>query len=804
MNSSVWKNKALRPEDRAQALLEELSLDEKLAQVGCVFPLNERYQDLDWIASQTPWGIGEVSTLELRRIETLEEAAAWQRRVQQTVMTNSPHRIPAIFHMEGLCGAMVQEGISLPAGIARGAGFDPALEEKLARAVSRQEAAVGIGHILAPVLDVTRDPRMGRQGESYGEDPTLAAALGAAYVRGAQGKEIDSLRPACVAKHFLAFHNSQGGIHGSHSDTPPHLLREVYAKPFQAAIRAGLRGVMPCYCSLDGEPASVSKTLLTDLLRDEMGFEGIAVSDYGGIRNAHETDRIGETLGEAGRMALEAGMDVEMPSPAGYGGELKAMLESGDAEVSLLDRAVLRVLTEKFRMGLFEHPFALEGEALTAAFSDPEDRELSLQSARQSLVLLKNNGALPLKKTVRRLAVIGPHADAPRMLFGGYTFLSMAESTLAARNSIAGVEGTAGIGGTVRLIPGTEVQSDEGEEFDAILRRQKPDCRSLLQELHHRLPDTEILFAPGYPVAGPDESGFEEALRLIGSADAVILTLGGKHGTCSLATMGEGVDASNINLPACQEAFIRKAAQLGKPRIGVHFDGRPVSSDAADECLDAILECWNPAECGAQAVAEALLGDYDPGGRLPVSVAYHAGQVPVYYNHPNGSCWHQAESIGFPDYVDCPHRPRYPFGFGLSYTSFAYSDLRLSKTEIAPDGKLTVSLRVANIGEYAGDEVVQLYISDRFASRTRPVQELCGFCRVSLEAGETRTIRFTLQPSQLAFPDRDMRWKIEKGDFDLRIGASSEDARLSASFTVTKDAWINGKDRAMTALCEVF
>ncbi len=804
MNSSVWKNKALRPEDRAQALLEELSLDEKLAQVGCVFPLNERYQDLDWIASQTPWGIGEVSTLELRRIETLEEAAAWQRRVQQTVMTNSPHRIPAIFHMEGLCGAMVQEGISLPAGIARGAGFDPALEEKLARAVSRQEAAVGIGHILAPVLDVTRDPRMGRQGESYGEDPTLAAALGAAYVRGAQGKEIDSLRPACVAKHFLAFHNSQGGIHGSHSDTPPHLLREVYAKPFQAAIRAGLRGVMPCYCSLDGEPASVSKTLLTDLLRDEMGFEGIAVSDYGGIRNAHETDRIGETLGEAGRMALEAGMDVEMPSPAGYGGELKAMLESGDAEVSLLDRAVLRVLTEKFRMGLFEHPFALEGEALTAAFSDPEDRELSLQSARQSLVLLKNNGALPLKKTVRRLAVIGPHADAPRMLFGGYTFLSMAESTLAARNSIAGVEGTAGIGGTVRLIPGTEVQSDEGEEFDAILRRQKPDCRSLLQELHHRLPDTEILFAPGYPVAGPDESGFEEALRLIGSADAVILTLGGKHGTCSLATMGEGVDASNINLPACQEAFIRKAAQLGKPRIGVHFDGRPVSSDAADECLDAILECWNPAECGAQAVAEALLGDYDPGGRLPVSVAYHAGQVPVYYNHPNGSCWHQAESIGFPDYVDCPHRPRYPFGFGLSYTSFAYSDLRLSKTEIAPDGKLTVSLRVANIGEYAGDEVVQLYISDRFANRTRPVQELCGFCRVSLEAGETRTIRFTLQPSQLAFPDRDMRWKIEKGDFDLRIGASSEDARLSASFTVTKDAWINGKDRAMTALCEVF
>lgn len=802
MNSSVWKNETQCPEDRARALLSELSLEEKLAQINCVFPLNEKYADFDWIAAQTPFGIGEVSTLELRRIETLDEAAAWQRRVQTIVMANSPHHIPAIFHMEGLCGAMVQEGVSLPAGIARGAGFDPALEEKLARVTARQEAAVGVGHMLAPVLDISRDSRMGRQGESYGEDPTLAAALGAAYVRGAQSAGTER-KPACVAKHFLAFHNSQGGIHGSHSDTPPRLLREIYAKPFQAAIQAGLRGVMPCYCSIDGEPASVSKTLLTGLLREEMGFDGLAVSDYGGIHNAHETDRIGETPGEAGAMALEAGMDVEMPSPAGYGEELKAMIERGEVVMALIDRAVLRVLTVKFRMGLFEHPLALEGVALHAAFRQPEDRELSLQSARQSLVLLKNNGTLPLNKSIRRLAVIGPHADAPRMLFGGYTFMSMAESTLAARNSIAGVEGDSEHDGATHLIPGTSVQSDEGEAFDAILRRQKPDCRSLLQELCHRLPNTEILFSPGYPVAGADESGFPDAMRICESADAILLTLGGKHGTSSISTMGEGVDASNINLPPCQNAFLRAASKMKKPLIGLHFDGRPISSDAADTYLDAILECWSPAERGAQAVVDALLGEYNPGGRLPVSVAYHAGQIPVYYNHPNGSAWHQAESIGFPDYVDLPHRPRYPFGFGLSYTRFVYSDLSLSQAELAPDEELTVSLRVANTGTVAGDEVVQLYVSDRYASRVRPVQELAGFCRVHLNAAESKTLRFVLQPSQLAFLDKDMRWKIEKGVFDLCISASSEDARLAGSFTVTENAWIEGKSRAMVARVEV-
>ena len=285
-------------------------------------------------------------------------------------------------------------------------------------------------------------------------------------------------------------------------------------------------------------------------------------------------------------------------------------------------------------------------------------------------------------------------------------------------------------------------------------------------------------------------------------ADAVILTLGGKHGTCSMASMGEGVDSADINLPPCQEAFIRAAAKSGKPLIGVHFDGRPISSDAADACLNAILEAWSPAESGAQAVTDVLLGDCNPGGKLPVSVAYHAGQIPIYYNHPYGSAWHQGESIGFVNYVDLPHTPRYFFGFGLSYTSFAYENFSVSSAEISPKETLLLSVDLCNTGTFAGDEVVQLYVSDCYASMTRPVQELAGFARVHLNAGEKKHIVFKLKPSQLAFLDRDMRWKIEKGVYDFRIGSSSADVRSSATVTITEEAWIDGKTRAMIAEVE--
>ncbi|MCM1267739.1 MAG: glycoside hydrolase family 3 C-terminal domain-containing protein [Bacteroidales bacterium] len=803
--SENYMDTGLAPKERAKLLLAELSMEEKMAQVNTVFPFDAVYMDFDYISGQTPYGIGEVSTLEMRRMETLEDAAQWQRKVQKIVMDNSPHHIPAIFHMEGLCGAFIQDTTSFPAGIGRGSGFDPELEEKIAEIVSRQEAACGITHVLAPVLDISRDSRMGRQGETYGEDPALAAVMGAAYTRGIQKAETAGRKTESVAKHFLAFHNSQGGIHGTHADTPPRLLQEIYGKPFQAAIvEADLKGVMPCYCSVNGEPLSASHGLLTELLRDDMGFDGLCISDYGGISGVHNVQHVAETMGGAGALCMEAGMDIEMPSTTGYGDELKEMFKSGKADIAILDRAVLRVLTEKFRMGLFENPYSLEGEELRRTVCREEDREISLQSAKESLILLKNEGALPIRQGVKKIALIGPHADCARKFFGGYTHMCMMESTYAIANSIAGVSGSENTEGKeIVTIPGTNIQSDETEEFDAILRRQKPECRSLLEEMKGRMPETEIIYAYGYPIAGTDESRFEEALQAVREADTVILTLGGKHGTCSMASMGEGVDASNINLPPCQEAFIRKAAKMGKPLVGVHFDGRPISGDAADECLDAILEAWSPAETGAEAVVDALLGNYNPGGKLPVSVAYCAGQIPIYYNHPNGSAWHQGESIGFVNYVDLPHTPRYCFGHGLSYTNFTYSDLKISEQEIAPHGKLRIEAVISNIGDREGDEVVQLYLRDRFASMTRPVKELAGFQRISLKPGEKRKVVFEVAASQMAFLDKDMRWRIEKGTIDVEIGSSSEDIRLAGAYEVTETGWIAGRDRKFYAAASV-
>lgn len=799
--SKEYLNASLAPEKRAKALLEEMSLEEKAAQLTGVFPFDEEYKDFDGISKRVPHGIGEVSTLEMRRMETLEEVAAWQKKVQEIVMENSEHHIPAIFHMEGLCGPFIQDSTSFPAGIGRGAGFDPEVEEKIAEIVSRQEAACGITHILAPVLDISRDSRMGRQGETYGEDPALASAMGAAYTKGIQKKETAGRKTESVAKHFLAFHNSNGGIHGAVSDTPPRLLEEIYGKPFQAAIQeSDLLGIMPCYCTVNGEPVSASYGLLTKLLRDEMGFQGLCISDYGAVGNTHGSQHVGETLEDAGLLCLKAGMDMELPNPSGFGEKFLEKFRTGKADISALNRAVLRVLTAKFRMGLFEHPFSLQGEELKGVFSQKTDREVSLQSAKESLVLLNNNGVLPIGSDVKKIAVIGPHADCARKFFGGYTHMCMMESTYAIANSIAGVSGVkVAKPEEIKTVPGTNIQSDETEEFDQILRRQKPDCRSLLEELREKLPDVEVSYSYGYYIAGEDESHFEEALEKIKEADLVILTLGGKHGTCSMSSMGEGVDGSNINLPKGQDEFIKRAAAFGKPMVGVHFDGRPISSDIADKYLDGILEAWSPAETGAEAVVSVLLGEYNPGGKMPVTTAYHAGQIPVYYNHQYNSCWDQVGSIGFANYVDLPHTPRYCFGHGLSYTQFSYSDLKLSKKEIGPFETIEIRVDVENVGSRVGDEVVQLYLRDLYASMARPVKELAGFKRITLEPGEKQTVIFEVKASQMAFLDMNMQWKVEKGTFLVEVGSSSQDIRLKDEYKVTEDGWLEGTDRGFYA-----
>ncbi|MFA9376370.1 MAG: glycoside hydrolase family 3 N-terminal domain-containing protein [Lachnotalea sp.] len=786
---------SLSPETRAKALLQVMCIEEKMGQLVCYFPRKlSEHEELD---NNYPHGVGQVSCLEMRALDTLEEASKFQREIQEKAMALSEHHIPTICHMEGLCGAYVQGATSFPSGIGRGSSWDPQLEKEIGKIVGRQERAVGVSQVFAPVLDISRDSRFGRQGETYGEDPSLASAMGVAFTKGVQEENTGTLQSECVAKHFLGFHDAESGIHGAHCDIPARLLQEVYGKPFQAAVtEAGLKGIMPCYASIDGKPVSASKEILTGLLRDEMGFDGLVVSDYCAIMNIHNVQKVCESETEAGLLALMAGMDMELHFKRCFNDELAEWFKSGKADVAILDQAVKRILTAKFRMGLFEHPFALCGNELEEVFYKEKDEEITLRSAKESIVLLKNDGVLPVKKNVKKIAVIGCHADNTRIFFGGYTHFSMAEGLLASISTMAGLETKKDENISImKTIPGTPIQVDDDPSFDKLLQKQKPGINSLLEQLKISLPETEITYSYGYPIAGDDVSGHMEALDAAREADLVIMTLGGKHGTSSIASMGEGIDGTDINLPICQESFLEKLSGLQKPIVAVHFNGRPISSDAADKNVNSILEAWNPAEKGAEAITDILLGNCNPSGKLPLTVARCSGQIPIYYNHPNGSSYHQAESIGFSNYVDMSHSPRYYFGHGLSYTSFGYTNLRLSGTQVEPNDMITISVDIENTGEMQGTEVVQLYVKDRYASMTRPVMELAGFKRVDLQPGEKQTVNFQLSPSQMAFLDQDMRWKIEAGDFDVMIGSSSNDIRLQDSFRIKTDEYVIGKNR---------
>lgn len=800
-----YMKKNLSARERAKLLLAELSLEEKMSQVNCAFPYSTDINvALKMAEHKAPDGVGHVSCLEMRNLTTLEDAARFQKAIQEMIMAKTAHRIPAIFHMEGVCGAHLQGAASFPSGYARGAGWDPDLEREIGRIVGRQERCVGISQTLAPVLDISRDQRMGRCAESYGEDPTLAAALGSAYSNGLSADETAGLKTEGVAKHFLGFHGSEGGIHGTACSISERALREVYAKPFQAAINDGaLHGVMPCYNPINGIPVSVSKDILTGLLRDEMGFDGICVSDYCAIYNLHAIQGMYESEDEAGYASMSAGMDAELQLCCGFNDALKEKFRTGEADIAILDAAVLRILETKFRMGLFDRPFALEGEELHRNFCLGSEKDISLQSARESLVLLKNDGILPIRNRKQKIAVIGCFANDPRYMFGGYTHFSMAEGSVAAIVTMAGVQTEAGADMEVNTIPGTIIQRSDGPEFQEVMKRQKPEQKSLLDVLQEKMPEAELQWAYGYDFAGTNESDFAEALETAKRADLVIVTLGGKHGTSTIASMGEGMDGTSINLPPCQENFLCKLAAVGKPVVGVHFDGRAISSDAADEVCNAILEAWNPAEGGSIAVAEALLGEYNPGGKLPVSVAYHAAQLPVYYNHYNNCSYHQGGSIAFADYVDCPHHPRYYFGYGMSYTSFQYSNLKLSTNALKSGESLKVQFDLTNTGDVCGDEVVQLYFTDKYATVIRPVKELCGFKRVRLNPGETKHITFTVRDSQFAFLDMNMKWRVEKGGMKLEVAASSEDVRLTGEFEIAETSFIDGRTRGLYAAVAV-
>lgn len=479
--------------------------------------------------------------------------------------------------------------------------------------------------------------------------------------------------------------------------------------------------------------------------------------------------------------------------------ELKENIRSGVVQESLLDEAVLRILTMKFRLGLFENPFPAEN---VQAEITPADTALNRKIAQESMILLKNDGVLPLAKSVKKVAVIGWHADSVRALFGGYSALAMKENTLGVKMSMAGIQADADSPAAENAVqktyPGSEVVM-ENPGVEPLARRCYPDAYSMLGALRLAAPHTEFLYAQGYPYAGNEESGHDAALQIAKDADLVICTLGGHYGWNASCTTGEGIDAMHIGLPVCQERFLEKLESLHKPVVGVHFDGHPISSDTADRVCNAILEAWAPGAQGGEAIAALLTGKANPCGKLPCTVARHEGQIPVYYNHPTNTCYSMTGGTPKNAYIDGAHTPRYCFGHGLSYTKYEYDTLRLEKDAIQADGVLKGQLHVRNAGNKAGTEIVQFYVHDVAASMVRPVKELVGFAKVNLQPGEEKTVCLSLPMSQLAFLDADMRWKVEHGKVELMVGASSEDIRGKAEFMIVGDAYPDGKNRSFVA-----
>jgi beta-glucosidase len=588
----------------------------------------------------------------------------------------------------------------------------------------------------------------------------------------------------------------------------PRELREVYAKPFQAAItEAGLAAIMNSYGTIDGELIITSKHILTDLLREEMGFGGVVVSDYMSINLAVDLNVVEDAVA-GGIAALVAGLDVELPTPFGFGEGLVDAVRNGDLDEEVVDRAVRRWLTTKAKLGLFERAGA-RPELIESAYDPATALQHSLKAAREATVLLKNEGVLPLRKEATKIAVIGPHGDSTRLFFGCYTgpasvdlALSGTMSEMAGMLDLPELMENYEIPPLAPLYPGSTVRSEPPQVEEALRAMYGHKTPTIVSALQAASPDAHVTFEKGCEIAGTDRSRFDAAIAAASEADVVILTLGGKYGWGSSSTSGEGIDTAHVGLPGLQEELAALVAKTGTPTVLVHMDSKPLGSAAVADLFPAVLEYWFPGETGGQALAEVLFGDYNPAGRLPMTAVRHAGQIPIYAAHRRSNSESSAGTMILNRYVDDTKAPLFPFGAGQSYTTFKYTGLTVTPT-VQATGSVEISIDVTNTGDRDGEEVVQLYVRDDIASMVRPVKELAGFCRIAIPAGATKTVRLSVRADQFAFLDVDMRWLVEAGSMTVLVGASSSDIRQEGSFLIENSAIIDGQQRGFFATSHV-
>jgi beta-xylosidase len=747
--------------ERARSLVARMTLAEKVAQLCSMWVNIEEDGGLSFRQAGDGFikdsvgdpllllqdGIGHITRpLGTRPVEAARGLRGLNR-VQKYLVERTRLGIPALAHEECLAGLLAKGATLFPAGINYGSLWDEQLMGRIAQAIGDELYSAGSRQGLAPVMDVCRDARWGRTEESFGEDPYLCGCLGTAFAVGLQGAEG---RVLATLKHYAGHGFGEGG----RNHAPVHIgereLADIFLLPFEMAVKlGGARAVMPAYHDIDGEPISASRHYLTEVLRGQWGFDGLVVSDYEAIRLLYEQHRVAADEAEAAALALRAGIDVEMPSFACLRAGVEKALARGLLDMAVIDAAVTRVLIEKSRLGLFEHPYAEEG---ALSLGCEEHRRLAAEAAARSVVLLKNDGSLPLPAE-GTTALVGPLADEQLAFFCSYSL-------------------------PVHLIASLHA-----------VDRETRYARTLREVLSERLPDGRLLFARGCDIfrerptrtpvspaelggqtpASPlscDESGFGAAVEAASRADRVIVAVGDLSGLFLTGTVGEGSDASSLRLPGVQQRLVEALLDTGKPVIVVLLNGRPYNLGEAFGRAAAVLEAWLPGQEGAEALAGILFGQINPGGRLPVSIPKSAGAMPYYYN----SKLKAAGSPAQPEFGAV-----FPFGHGLSYTRFAYEDFRVKEAAVPIDGELEISCTVRNTGERAGDEVVQLYIRDLVASLVRPVQELKGFRRLSLEPGQAKRVTFLLPTDLLAFSTSGSARMVEPGEYELMVGRSSAD-----------------------------
>jgi beta-glucosidase len=687
-------------------------------------------------------GAGFFTLADTFHLNNLAEQVKFFNELQTIATTQTRLKIPLLEDEEGTHGAMFAGATVFPEGLSIGSSFDTALTRAVYAAAAQEARAAGIHMLSTLVLETDRDPRMGRNMEGYTEDPYLDARIAENIVRGSQGENVDAPdKVAAMMTDFPTQSEPVSGMERGAVELSERYIRENFLPPWIAAFKAGALGVMAGYPDIEGVPEHASEKWNTAILRDELGFKGIVDSEGDGF-DTLIYEHIVPTQKEAGALALRAGVDMDITYEPAYMGPLIENVKEGTVPEALVDRAVRRVLDLKFRLGLFEHPFADAATAERVVHSD-EHQELALQAAREGIVLLKNDGGLlPLMKDVASIAVIGPDADDGWSQLGDYTPHAVPQKV---KTVLDGIRGAVAAGTQVQYVRGCDVIGGKANFAPAVEAARKASVAVV--------------------VVGekPDNDGAEN----------------------TPPTDGEAYDVASLDLTGHQEELVRAIQATGTPTVLVLINGRPLSIPWEAEHLRAIVEAWEPGEKGGAAIADVLFGDVNPSGRLAITVPRSAAQLPVYYNYkPGKEYWMKDGWSHNGGYSDMPATPLYPFGFGLSYTEFRYSNLQIRPSQVAAGEDVDVRVDVTNTGKRAGTETVQLYLHERYAPVALPVKSLKGFAQIELKPGETRTVNLKLTRDDLQLLDKDLHWKVVPGTFDVMIGKSSQDIALTGSFDV--------------------